>query len=325
VKKKSALELGADAGATPWSGLDQWPQRPRDFSFVLLSDRTGFARQGVFERAVRATKLLHPDFVIQIGDCIEGYTSDVEELSRQWSEFEAIASGLELPLFRVPGNHDVSNQVMQQEWLRRYGALYYHFRYQDVLFLVLDTQDPPQTASDFKKLGDIAGDGGEAGAVKLDALRRLWETDPFEFAKSMERAVDSEGAQPARLSEAQLDWAETTLRAHADARWTVLLMHMPIWQGEHPGFQRIRAALTGRRYSAFAGHLHNYQRRLIDRREHIRLGPTGGAWVTTAAEGNFDHITVVTITGDGVKVVNLVVDGILGPEGGAFRPAPIFP
>jgi hypothetical protein len=52
------------------------PDRPDEFSFVLLSDRTGMAQPGVFERAVAITNLLRPDFVVQIGDTIEGYTRD---------------------------------------------------------------------------------------------------------------------------------------------------------------------------------------------------------------------------------------------------------
>lgn len=39
---------------------------------------------GVFERDVEVANLLRPDFVIQVGDCIEGYTADLDELTRQW-------------------------------------------------------------------------------------------------------------------------------------------------------------------------------------------------------------------------------------------------
>jgi hypothetical protein len=67
--------------ATPWRALEHFPPRPQEFSFVLLSDRTGLAKPGVFERAVHGTNLLRPDFAIQIGDCIEGYTRNPETLA----------------------------------------------------------------------------------------------------------------------------------------------------------------------------------------------------------------------------------------------------
>ena len=325
IQPTDTLSLMQLSGATPWSNLEQWPQREREFSFVLLSDRTGLPKPGVFEHAIQATNWLRPDFAIQIGDCIEGYTRKADVLAGEWSEFEDIASKLEVPLFRVPGNHDVSNEFMRTEWLRRYGALHYHFRYRDVLFLVLDTQDPPQRLSDFGGLDQVPGAAGEDRELDMDALRRSYEADPFAFAQHVERSMDGEGRQPAHIGEAQTQWAIDTLNAHADVRWTVLLMHMPAWQGSaHPSLVRLREALAGRPYTAFAGHLHNYQRRVIEGNEHIRLGPSGGAWVTTREEGNFDHITWVTVTAAGLQIANLVLDGVLGREGGAFRPRPVF-
>lgn len=319
------LKLPRLAAATPWTALERLPQRPQEFSFVLLSDRTGLPKPGVFERAVQATNLLRPDFAIQIGDCIEGYTKKPETLAAEWAEFDAIIDALEAPLFRVPGNHDVSNAVMQQEWLRRYGALHYHFLYRDVLFLVLDTQDPPQRLSDFGGLGELTGGEGEDRELDMDQLRRAYEADPRAYALNIERLVDCEGRQPAHIGLEQAEWAAQIVREHADVRWTFLCMHIPAWQGElHPAVERIRQALNGRPYTAFAGHLHNYQRRVIGGRDHIRLGPSGGAWITTREEGNFDHITWVTITPDGPRIANMVLDGILGIEGGAFRPAPMF-
>lgn len=317
------LTLPALSGATPWTALDRLPKRPEEFSFVLLSDRTGLPKPGVFERGVRAANLLRPDFAIQIGDCIEGYTRDLSQLEAEWAEFDSITAALEVPLFRVPGNHDVSNRVMQALWLRRFGALRYHFRYRDVLFVVLDTQDPPQRASDFAGVDPVECE--EDRDLDLGKLQREHAADPRAFAQRIEMAMDSDGRQPAHISAEQAEWAAQVVRAHADVRWTFLLMHIPAWQGAmHPALQGIRAALQGRPYTAFAGHLHNYQRRVIDGCEHIRLGPTGGTWVSTREEGNFDHITWVTLTPSGPRIANLVLDGILGPEGGRFRPSPMF-
>ena len=290
----------------------------RDFAFVLLSDRTGGARPGVFERGVEVTNLLGPAFAVHIGDGIEGYTTDPEELGRQWAEFDAITARLEVPLFRVPGNHDVSNEPMRTEWVRRHGRLHHHFVHDDVLFLVLDTSDPPQTLADFL----TAGGGAEPTTDFLAELMTLAASDPGAAAARVEALIDWEGTMPAHLSEEQIAWAEAVIAEHRTVRWTVLCMHMPAWQGSgHPGLRRLRRALGDRPFTAFAGHVHNYRQAVIDGRDHIRLGPTGGMWVSTRAEGNVDHITLVRMTADGPRLANIVLDGVFGPEGRVRRAA----
>jgi 3',5'-cyclic AMP phosphodiesterase CpdA len=318
VHPNAGIRLPEVANAAPWSRLDRVPDRSAEFTFAVLSDRTGLARPGVFERAIDITNLLRPDFAIQIGDCIEGYTSDAAELARQWEEFDAISAHLEVPLFRVPGNHDVSNEFMREEWLRRFGLLWYHFIYRDVLFLVLDTSDPPQTLADF-----LPPDGEGASTEFIAELRALVATDPGAATARVEALIDWDGTMPAHLSEAQAAWAETIITEHAWVRWTVLCMHMPAWQGVvHPVLVRLRHALAGRPYTMFAGHVHNYRHTLVDGRDHIRLGPTGGIWVRSHDEGNVDHLTLVTMTLEGPRMANLKLDGVFALEGpsGTARP-----
>jgi hypothetical protein len=70
--------------------------------------------------------------------------------------------------------------------------------------------------------------------------------------------------------------------------------------------------------------VHNYQRRVINDREHIRLGPTGGLWVKSGDDGNFDHVMLVTVTAEGPVIANVVLDAVLGAEGGVFALTPRF-
>lgn len=312
----SPFDLPQVEVATPWSGLSDLPIRPDEFSFVLLSDRTGLARPGVFERAVGLTNLLRPDFVVQVGDMIEGYTDDPAEIDAQWAEFDHIAAALEVPLFRTPGNHDVSNEMMRKAYLARHGLLHYHFRYRDVLFLVLDTQDPPQRLEDF---------GGEQDRERwIKAARDLQRRDPVALAQKMEESTDWMDTMPANLSDEQLAWAEDVIRTNTDVRWTIISMHMPAWQGRgHPGLDRLRAALGGRPYTVFAGHTHNYRRFVVDGREHIRLGSTGGLFCQASSDdGNFDHVTLVSVGPCGLQIANIVLDGVLDRHGGSYRPRP---
>ena len=124
----------------PWTNLDFYND-PQNFQFAIVSDRTGASRKGVFKDAVEKLNLLYPEFVLSVGDLIQGYTKDLEQIKFEWQEFNTIISGLHVPFFYLPGNHDISNLVMQEEWKKRYGRRYYYFTYKDVLFITMDSND----------------------------------------------------------------------------------------------------------------------------------------------------------------------------------------
>ena len=283
-------------------------------SFVLISDRTGGARPGVFERGLATTDLLAPSFAIQLGDLIEGYSHDLAEIERQWSEIDRMFAEIRTPTFYVPGNHDVANPLQQKVWQERYGPTYSHFRRGDALFCLLDTQDPP---ADY------------AEPTVMDDLDHASGWTPRRARIEVEQQQDWNDTQPATVGDEQLDYWEDVLRDHRDARWSFVCMHMPLWQGRHPAWVRLRRMLGERPYSAFAGHVHNYRHSPIDGRSHIRLGPTGGLWVLGGPEGNFDHVTQVTLTDDGPVLANILLEGVRDIDGQplspvATRSVPIF-
>ncbi|QNR25757.1 metallophosphoesterase [Croceimicrobium hydrocarbonivorans] len=119
---------------------------PCRFQFAIVTDRTGGHRPGVFMDGVNKLNLMQPEFVMSVGDLIEGYTLDTIELARQWNEFNSFVGHLQMPFFYVPGNHDITNAVMEKEWLSRFGSTYYHFTYKDVLFLCLNSEDQQRGA-----------------------------------------------------------------------------------------------------------------------------------------------------------------------------------
>lgn len=130
----------ADGSVNPWNHL-AFRNDPNAFQFAVVSDRAGGIRAGVFEKAVAKLNLLQPEFVMSVGDLIEGYSTDAAEVNRQWDEFQGIIRGLEMPFFYVPGNHDQSNPVQADIWRMRFGLSYHSFVYRDVLFLCLNAQD----------------------------------------------------------------------------------------------------------------------------------------------------------------------------------------
>jgi hypothetical protein len=138
------VQVRVDPQQNPWTHL-QPNNNPRNFQFALVSDRTGGVRPGIFEDAVRKLNLLQPEFVVSVGDLIMGKTEDRQKIDAEWQEFMGFVDRLQMPFFYLPGNHDITNPVMEEEWIKRFGRLYYHFVYQDVLFLCLDSEDPPPT------------------------------------------------------------------------------------------------------------------------------------------------------------------------------------
>ncbi len=124
----------------PWTHLN-FQDDPDHFQFAIVSDNTGGMRPGVFESAVVKLNMLRPEFVMSVGDLIEGYTDNRRQIDKEWDEFNGAANELQMPFFYVPGNHDISNLTMQADWEERYGVRYYSFVYKDVLFLMLDTDD----------------------------------------------------------------------------------------------------------------------------------------------------------------------------------------
>lgn len=126
--------------AVPWTHLN-FHNNPDNFQFAIVSDRTGGHRPGVFGKAVEKLNLLQPEFVMCVGDLIEGYSKDSAVVNAQWDEFHDILEPLEMPFFYLPGNHDFTNTMMKNQWLYRYGRDYYYFVYKNVLFITMNTND----------------------------------------------------------------------------------------------------------------------------------------------------------------------------------------
>lgn len=117
------------AKAQPWTS-QAFQNDPDEFQFVIIGDRTGGANvRKTFEIALGQINLLQPEFVINVGDLIEGYSDDKAALNAEWEALDKLLGGLRMPFFRTPGNHDIANNAAQEVWRDRYGASYYYFVY----------------------------------------------------------------------------------------------------------------------------------------------------------------------------------------------------
>ncbi|RMG16366.1 MAG: hypothetical protein D6730_25245 [Bacteroidetes bacterium] len=138
--QQARILVNTQGEQNPWSHL-RVNNAPATFQFAIVTDRTGGHRPGVFPTAIEKLNLLQPEFVMSVGDLIEGYTEDEARIDQEWEEFTGFISGLQAPFFYVPGNHDYINEVMARKWKERFGRDYYHFVYKEVLFLCLNSEE----------------------------------------------------------------------------------------------------------------------------------------------------------------------------------------
>jgi hypothetical protein len=128
--------------AQPWRG-DRFDNEKSSFQFAIMADRNGGNRPGVFEQTIYKLNTLNPEFVMSVGDYVKGKSESDSVINAEWDDFFKAIAPLRMPFFCLPGNHDITNLKMQQAWMNRFGTPYYHFMYDDVLFICLDTEDPP--------------------------------------------------------------------------------------------------------------------------------------------------------------------------------------
>ncbi len=121
---------------------------PSRFQIAIMTDRTGGHRPGVWMDAVNKLNLLRPEFVVSVGDLIEGYTEDQNQVEKEWNEFTGFVDQLDMKFFFVAGNHDLTNPMMHRLWREKFGPEWYSFDYKDVHFLCLCSEDPVNRISD---------------------------------------------------------------------------------------------------------------------------------------------------------------------------------
>jgi len=140
AQNRPTIYIDVPTEQKPWNHTD-WNTAEDQFQFAIVTDRTGGRRPGVFPIGIKKLNLLQPEFVMSVGDLIDGYTKDTVQLNAEWKEFMGFIDLLEAPFFYVPGNHDITNAVMEDKWNELFGVSYYHFVYNNVLFLCLNSED----------------------------------------------------------------------------------------------------------------------------------------------------------------------------------------
>ena len=140
------------------------------FRFAIIGDRTGETVPGVYEECWREAAAEQPDFVLTVGDTIQGGNENTA--GTEWRQvWQILAPYKALKIFFTPGNHDVwspASAVAYEKYTKR--SLHYSFDYEQAHFVVLDN-----SRSDALPAGE------------MDFLRRdleLHRTQPLKFVIS---------------------------------------------------------------------------------------------------------------------------------------------
>ncbi len=192
VNEMFSTDLTTDKN--PWTNLDFFND-PNDFQFAIVSDRTGSPREGVFEDAMMKINWLMPEFVITVGDMIRGAKGeDKTTLDKQWSEHFERIDDLKMPFFHVAGNHDVkaNNSYQVKYWNDLFGSTFYSFKYKEVLFLVLFTNEGTQILGDeqVKYFEDILAKNDDVRWTLVFMHHPLWRYPHMSNFEKVEEALD---------------------------------------------------------------------------------------------------------------------------------------
>lgn len=105
----------------------------------ILGDRTGDHQPGVHEGIVTELSRLRPDLVLNVGDMIEGYSTDSLALETMWAEYDSIVAPLGPILHRTPGNHDITYDAAEPVYRHRSGPPNASFDYRGIHIVTLDS------------------------------------------------------------------------------------------------------------------------------------------------------------------------------------------
>ncbi len=268
------------------------PSEEDAFFFVVFGDRTGGPDEGVavLKDAVRDVNLLEPDFVITVGDLIDGYNRTDEWLS-EMREFKGIMDELICPWFPVAGNHDTYWRPLddpdmppnqhEDNYEMHFGPLWYAFEHKGSMFIALYSDEGnPETG---------------------------------------ERSFRDPDAQ--KMSPEQFEWLRRILENEAnDAQHVFIFLHHPRWRkgGYGDDWDRVHELLAKARNvrAVFAGHIHQMTYEgPVDGIEYLSLATVGGGQgFRIPRVGHLHHFNTVTIRDDQIAMAAVPVGEFIDPR-----------
>lgn len=120
------------------------------FTFAVVGHMRGNSDPELYPRldeVVAELKRLKPDLLFLTGDIIWGSIpkalTDRKAVIAQWEKVDAKLAPLGIPIYRVPGNHDIHDPVTRDVFFERYGTLPRAVDFRGSRFLLLNTTFTP--------------------------------------------------------------------------------------------------------------------------------------------------------------------------------------
>lgn len=236
-----------------------------------------------------------PDFVVLTGDAIvgRGWERDtLANLRREWTLIDSALAGLDVPVYRVPGNHDIADLPTRDVYAERYGL-------------------PPQAV--------------DVGAVRLLLLHSGWippdgdtRVSPYNTRQSH---IDS-----AQIRFLRRELADTAAYAHA----FVFMHHLLWWKADDaPWWRDVHPLLAAGKVAAVFSGDWGPEKFSTMERDGVRyfqssMSPGSNAAALRRHEWNrmlaqqFDNYLLVRVDGPDVEVEVRVVGAV---SSGDFTPA----
>lgn len=114
--------------------------------FAVLGDNRGGpdgAQPAAFRDLVAEVEALRPVFVWNAGDMIYGRTTDLDAVRKQWRTYRETIAPLSMPVFHLPGNHDLWDDASARIYRELWGASYFVHDHGLFRFIALDTETQP--------------------------------------------------------------------------------------------------------------------------------------------------------------------------------------
>jgi 3',5'-cyclic AMP phosphodiesterase CpdA len=130
--------------------------------FAVIGDSRG--SKAVFPAIIDSLNRISPALVVHLGDLIHGYTDDLAIIKKQWRLVDRQLSGLGVPFFVTPGNHDTyagkahADPRLVAFLHQRFGQWPFCLEHSGALFLFLNSSRP--------------GEEQEIGPTQLEWLDR---------------------------------------------------------------------------------------------------------------------------------------------------------
>jgi len=256
-----AQQTAVNAG-TESDILLRQPKERDVFTVAIIADRAGGWPEDIkyLSRAVYEINQLTPDFVIHVGDMVEGYTRKVDLWMQECKEFKGIMNQLRAPWYPAAGNHDVisgtrnpNDRTFEKLYKKHFAPLYYSFDYKNSHFICLYTDEASQSRVTFSD--------AQLQWLKSD-LNNTQKTNIFVY---MHKPV-----------------------------WDEYYQKSGCWEKIHEMLKKypVRAVI--------AGHYHSYRKSPPkDGIQYYTVSATGGnLYDGTELTGRFHHYNILRIEGD---------------------------